>query len=119
MSELPAIEEVITQYFKGLHQGDAGLLRQVFLPGAVICGYYEGELVNVELPGYLHILRNMSAPERIGEEFDMSLSAIDVIGNTASVRTKYLFEALNYVDHLSLVKINGDWKIVSKVFHHD
>lgn len=119
MSELHAIEGVIAQYFKGLHQGDVSLVQNVFLPHADICGYYEGELVNMQLHEYLHVLKRMSPPQKIGEEFDMHICGIEQIGNIASVRTQYLFEALNYVDYLSLLKVGGEWKIVSKVFHHD
>ena len=55
----------------------------------------------------------------IGEEFEMHISSIDIIGNIASVKTRYVFQALNYVDFLSLVKIDDVWKIVNKVFYHD
>lgn len=119
MSEFNAIEEVISLYFKGLHEGDVSLVHTLFLPSAGICGYYEGDLVNMNLAEYLSVLRHMSPPQRIGEEFNMRISGIDHVGNTASARTRYLFEALNYVDHLSLLKVNGEWKIASKVFHHD
>jgi hypothetical protein len=35
------------------------------------------------------------------------------------VKTQYLYQALNYVDYLSLLKINDEWKVVNKTFHHD
>lgn len=119
MSEFQAVEDVVALYFRALHEGDVSQVQQLFIPGAEIRGYYEGELVNMKLPEYLNVLRRMSPPVRIGEDFDMRICGIDQIGNIASVRTRYLFEALYYVDYLSLLKIKDEWKIVNKVFHHD
>lgn len=82
MSDFHAIEEVISLYFKGLHEGDVSLVHTLFLPTAGICGYYEGELVNMNHAEYLSALRHMSPPLRIGEEFNMRISGIDYIGNT-------------------------------------
>lgn len=49
MPDFHAIEEVISLYFKGLHEGDVSLAHTLFLPSAGICGYYEGELINMNL----------------------------------------------------------------------
>lgn len=119
MSELNAIEEVVLQYFQALYDGDVAQVEDVFLPGAEICGYYEGERMHMKLPAYLAVLRNMSPPRLIGEDFDMRIDDIDHTGNVASVRTRYLFEALNYTDYLTLLKIDAGWKIACKAFHHD
>ena len=50
---------------------------------------------------------------------DAIIDDIDHTGNVASVRTRYLFEALNYTDYLTLLKIDAGWKIACKAFHHD
>lgn len=119
MSELTAIEAVIHAYFQGLHQGNPDLVQRAFLPEAGIFGYYEGELVKITLHEYLNILKRQSPPVLLGEEFDMQISGIDQIGRIASVRTRYLFQALRYTEYLALLNIDGDWKIVNKTFHHD
>ena len=119
MSDFNAIETLITQYFKGLHGKNINAVAEVFWSHAEITGYYEGDFVHSKLHDYLSILKRMSAPNMIGEEFEMHISSIDIIGNIASVKTRYVFQALNYVDFLSLVKIDDVWKIVNKVFYHD
>lgn len=119
MSALQAVEAVVNQYFRGLHECNIELIQQVFLPNAEIFGYYEGELVNIKLNEYLNILKRMSSPVMLGEDYDMAITALDITGTIAMVKTRYLFEALYYVDYLCLLLINGEWKIVSKTFHHD
>lgn len=119
MSYFQAIEAVVNLYFKALHEGNVTLVTQVFLPEAKIFGYYEGEKVILKLTEYIDILKRMSAPNMIGEDFDMKITHIDVIADIAHVKTEYLYQALNYVDYLSLLQIDGEWKVVNKTFHHD
>lgn len=119
MSELQAIESQILAYFQGLHEGNIDLIQKVFLPAAEIFGYYEGDKVTLKLHEYLNILKRMSPPVMLDEEFDMRIDGIDQIGLIASVRTRYLFQALRYTEYLALMKIDGEWRIVNKTFHHD
>jgi hypothetical protein len=119
MSDFNDIQALITQYFDGLHTKDIDAIEQVFWGHAEITGYYEGDFVHSKLNDYLSILKRMSAPNMIGEDFEMHISSIEIIGSIASVKTRYVFQALNYVDFLSLIKIDDVWKIVNKVFYHD
>lgn len=119
MSELQAIESQILAYFQGLHEGNIDLIQKVFLPSAEIFGYYEGDKVTLKLHEYLNILKRMSPPVMLDEEFDMRIDGIDQIGRIASVRARYLFQALRYTEYLALMKIDEQWRIVNKTFHHD
>lgn len=119
MSELQAIESLISDYFKGLHEGNLELIQKVFLPTAEIFGYYEGERVTIKLHEYLNILKRQSPPIMLDEDFDMRIDGIDQIGLIAHVRARYLFQALRYTEYLSLMKFDDHWKVVSKTFHHD
>ena len=119
MSDFQAIEAVVNVYFKALYEGDADRLLDVFLPKAEIFGYYEGELVMLKLAEYINILKRMSPPNTIGEDFDMKITHIDIVADIAHVKTQYLYQALHYVDYLSLLKIDDAWKVVNKTFHHD
>lgn len=119
MTNLQAIEQLVTQYFEALHTKNIETIEKVFWHHAEITGYYEGEFVHSKLNDYLSILKRMSAPNMLGEEFDMSIASIEIKGNIAFVKTSYVFQALHYVDFLSLIHIDDSWQIVNKVFYHD
>lgn len=119
MAELLAIEAVVQDFFKGLHEGDVTLVQRQFIRDAVISGYYEGECILHDLNRYLEVLRRMPSPVLLGEDFEMDIAGIEVVGAIALVRARYLYEALRFTDYLSLMKIGGEWKIVSRLFHHD
>ena len=42
---------------------------------------------------------------------------IDRAGNVASAKTSFIFPNGSFTDFLSLVKIEGRWTIVNKIYH--
>jgi hypothetical protein len=46
-----------------------------------------------------------------------SIEAIDVSGNAAVAKIILDYPTTRFVDYMSLLKINGDWKIVTKIFY--
>lgn len=119
MSDYEAVETVVKAFVAGLHEGDVARVQAQFAKDAVVNGYYEGECIRQNLQGYIGVVKRNPPPALLDEEVDVHLTAVDVTGNVAMVRVRYLYEALVYTDHLSLLKIDGDWKIVSRLFHHD
>ena len=73
MSDFIAIETLINDYFQALHHKDVAKIEAIFWDHASITGYYEGEFVHSKLHDYLSILKRMSAPNMIGEDFDMAI----------------------------------------------
>jgi len=45
-----------------------------------------------------------------------SILAINVIGDAANVQLELEYETFSFIDFMHLLKINGKWKIVSKVY---
>jgi len=119
MSDLNIIEALITRYFRGLHEKDIDAIESIFWHHAEMTGYYEGDFIHAKLNDYLNTLKRMSAPNMLGEDFKMTICGVEIVGNMAFVKTHYLFQALNYVDFLTLLQIDGQWKIVNKTFYHD
>ncbi len=117
--ETNAISQTVEHYFKALYECDVDTLRKLFVPSVMIYGYYEGELIQQKLPEYLKVIRRMSSPAMLGEEIRMSIIRIESSGTIAAVTTQYLFEALLYTEYLNLLKIDEEWKIVSKTFRHE
>ena len=53
-----------------------------------------------------------------GNKWDHHFAAVDVTGNSASVKIELSKEGkLVYTDYLSLLKFDSGWRIVAKVYH--
>ncbi len=51
------------------------------------------------------------------EQGELQIAALDVTGTVASVKVEEDYPTSHYTDYVSLLKLNGEWKIVNKVFY--
>lgn len=119
MSDYEAVETVVRSFVSGLYEGDVARVQAQFAKDAVNNGYYEGECIRQDLHGYISVVKRMPPPALMDEEVDVHITSLEVTDNVAMARVRYLYEALYYTDHLGLMKLDGYWKIVSRLFHHD
>jgi len=50
------------------------------------------------------------------EKGDLSITSVDITGDAASVKVVEVYDQSKYIDYLSLLKLNGEWKIVNKIY---
>ena len=113
-----AIESVISDYFRGIYTGDTGKLEGVFYRNAELFGDVKGEPYFRTFSDYLDGVRNRKCPEELGEDFRMEILSMEVIGSIAMVKAHVPMLGFNYYDLLSLHFLDGEWKIVNKLFSH-
>ena len=112
------IEKVIRTYFDLLYKGDKDLIETVFLPEANVSSLSNGKIVKIDMDGFRKRIAERRSPESIGEIRDDKIISIDIVSpTTAMVKVKCNILHNNYIDYLSLLKVSGKWRIISKVFH--
>lgn len=108
------IGEVIQTYLEGAKTGSNDVLRPIFHELATICGYVGPDLFAgpIELFYDWHAENGPAGTVRAGE------TTIDLEGTAASVRIE-LFDwtGHRFTDFFTLVKVDGTWQILSKVFY--
>ena len=117
-ADLVAIEAVVEAYFEGLYLSDTKRLERAFHPSARIMGYDEGKLIDNPIDTFIAFVGRVTPPAEEGEAFDMEIVSVDIQGSAAAVKVADLYKGLRFTDYLSLLKIDGTWKIVSKTFSH-
>ncbi len=68
---------------------------------------------------WLKMVESRPIPAESGEPYDMQIVAIDVTGTAATVKVKDLYHGLRFTDYLTLLKVDGNWMIVNKTWHHE
>ena len=114
----PAIQAVIADYFRGIHEGDIKALRRVFHPLAQLFGDVKGQAYHRTLPDYLEAVRARKSPAALREPFRMRILSIECLNGIASARLHCPMLGFNYHDVLALNFIEGRWQVVSKLFTH-
>lgn len=116
MHQHEAILAVVDAYCRGVYRGDTSLLRSVFHPRALLFAEVRGETYVRPLEEYLAIVADRRSPETLGQAFLMKPISVDVTHEIALAKLHCPMFDYNYVDYLSFVRQDGDWKIVNKTF---
>jgi hypothetical protein len=123
MSETPStddirqIESVMKTYIEGGRSGHNDALRPIFHELATICGYVGPDL----FAGPIEMFYDWHADNGPAAELTAGEMRIDVEGSAASVRVELdNWTGHRFTDFFTLVRIDGEWQIMSKVFYlHD
>ncbi|MEZ2132622.1 MULTISPECIES: nuclear transport factor 2 family protein [unclassified Sinorhizobium] len=116
MSEEQAVEAVVHLYIEGMAFANETALRKAFHPRASIIGHYDGAVEWLSRDEFIAaIVAEGAAPP--GTQPFMDIMSIDVTGDAASVKVADEFAGKRYSDYLSLLKNEGRWTIVNKVYH--
>jgi len=114
MSEVKVIKNVIQGYIDGGVSGQSEQMKSAFHEKATMYYIADGEIQGGPIQGLF------DAVDSIGVAADLTgkFADINVNETTATVRLElYNWSGARYTDQLSLLKIHGEWKIISKVYH--
>jgi hypothetical protein len=115
--EKKAITRTIQLYFDGMMERDRTKLDAAFDPAARLIGY-RGENFTVT-PYEQWASGTAKGEKRDPSKFENKLLDIDIKGYTALAKTELFWPGIYYYDYLTLIKIDGQWKIVHKTWYEE
>jgi hypothetical protein len=118
--EQDGIQQAIDFYIEGLREGSVEALKQAFHPEATMCGHLGETLMVVPIQGLYDFVAANEAPAKTGEPFSAAVASVEVAGSAASARiTERSYQGFDFTTFFHLLKIDGRWWIVGKVFNVD
>lgn len=114
LTEIPL---VLADYFDALYYCDTEKLQQVFHPKAIYATADEAPLLYRTMAEYVPVVGARQSPASRGEARRDWIDAIELAGeNTALARVRCSIGSRDFVDFLTLVRTDGVWRIIAKVF---
>lgn len=112
-TDLQLVETTLNYYLTGLVNNDAKTLTKAFHPTATM-KWVGKEYTEVNaIAGLTEGMDGTPYKEKIKTR----VVSIDIAGNAASAQLEIQFPTFTYVDFMHLLKVDGNWKIVSKIFY--
>ncbi|NTU29708.1 nuclear transport factor 2 family protein [Brevibacillus sp. HB1.1] len=108
------ILEVMNKYVEGIATGKSEVMKPSFHKDAIMYGYEPIGLVEGSIQ-YLYDYVDQAGP---AQNLQARVDILDIEGTAACVRV--VLESSDgavYSDFLQLLKINGEWKVIAKLFH--
>lgn len=111
--EYVAVKEIVEKYFSGCKRGDTSLIQEAFHPSCKLKHITsENTLFEAGLTHFINFLQK-NGPMPI---LQTQVLEVDVFETAASVKALFLMDGFIYLDYLNLLKVEGEWKIVDKIY---
>lgn len=112
--EYQAISQVLEIYIDGARQGKGEVMKAAFHPKAMMFGYMGGKPFSVPIQGLFDFTDGSGPAKNIRAQ----IVHISVAANAAQVQAEVEnWNGDRYTDMFNLLKVEGVWKIVNKVYH--
>lgn len=112
-----AINDLLQRYLDALYFSDANAIEQIFHPKAIYATADEAPLLYRSIQEYVLVIAARQSPASRGESRRDIVDSVELAGeNTALARVRCSIGDCSFVDFLSLVRDNGEWRIIAKVF---
>lgn len=116
-NEKEAISHTVQLYFDGMMERDRSKLEEAFHLEARLIGY-RGDTFT--LTPFEEWARGFDKGEKRDlNQYTNNLLDIDLKGYTAIAKTELFWPGIYYFDYLTLMKIDGQWKIVHKTWYEE
>ena len=106
---------VVKGYVEGLKTGSVEQLKKTFHQDAVMYGHLGEQLSGGSINNLYTYIEKFGAATNIRT----NLTVLHKTPTTAIVRVEMENDAANedFTDYHSLIKIDGEWKVIAKLFH--
>lgn len=119
-SEYAAIIGQLQTYFDGLYHSDTGRLAKAFHPSARYVCATNDDLIDLGMDEYFPIVDARESPASRNEDRRDRVISIELAGpKTAFARVECAIANRHFIDLLTLIKADGTWRIIAKVFHYE
>lgn len=109
------VRAVAQKYFQAHATGDAAPLREAFHPDWRMMWVKDGALTTRTLEQYTSGFTGKAPADEAQRK--RSIEQVDITGNAAMVKIRLDYPAATLTDYMLLLKIDGKWQVVSKIFH--
>ena len=114
VSEYDVIAKVVQHYIDGAKSGRGDDMKPAFHEDATIFGYAGADL----FAGPIQRLFDWVDENDPATGLQARIAGIDLINTVATVRLELdNWTGSRYTDLFTLLKVDGEWKIMNKVFH--
>jgi hypothetical protein len=103
-------------YFEGVRRSDTAAAHLAFHPVVTMYSVRDGELAQRSIPDWLTAVAERAPKPPKPDDVPRRIVSVDVTGNAAMAKLELGYPDATVTDYMSLLKVNGEWIIVGKIF---
>lgn len=114
-SDKDAVRIPLENYLKGHSTGEGEYMRKAFHTEGNLIFIRDAKFMTRPFADYIAGFNGKPAADEANRK--RYIESVDLAGNAASAKIILDYPAMRFVDYMSLLKIDGEWKIVTKIFY--
>ncbi len=114
-SEATAARVPLENYIQGHATGNGDFMRKAFHTEAKIMAFRDGKMMNLTVEEFASRFNGKPAPDEAQRK--RRIENVEITGNAGVGKIVLEYPTVTYTDYMSLLKVDGEWKIVNKVFY--
>jgi hypothetical protein len=111
-----AVRAALEHYIQGHATGDGAHMRLAFNPAARLYWSSADTLATRTADEYIARMPGKPAADEATGVRKRSIELVDVTGNAAIGKIVLDYPDAHIVDYMALLKTNGEWRIINKIF---
>ncbi len=116
-AESAAARIPLENYLQGHATGNAEYMRKAFHTEGNLIFIRDGKYTTLSFADYIARQSGKPAPDE--DKRKRWIESVDVAGNSAVGKIILDYPSGKFVDYMTLLKINGEWKIINKSFYFE
>ncbi len=113
--EKAAVRVPVENYIKGQETGDGEYIKKAFHTEGNMIFVRDGKYMTRSFAEYIKGFTGKPAADE--KDRKRTIESIDVVGNAAVAKVILDYPTVKFTDYFTLLKIEGEWKIINKSFH--
>jgi len=105
----------LENYFKAHATGQSEYIRKAFHPDAKLFWIREGKYTQLSSEEFAARFNGKPADDEAVRK--RTIASLSITGNAAVAKLVLDYPTVRFTDYMSLLKIDGEWKIVNKTFY--
>ena len=114
-AEQDAVRVPLENYIKGHETGNSEFMRKAFHTEGKLVFMRDGKFATRTFEEYIGGMSGKPAADETKRK--RRIESVDIAGNAASAKIILDYPTTKFTDYMSLLKIDGEWKIVNKTFY--
>lgn len=114
-SESAAARVPLENYIQGHATGNGDFMRKAFHTEARIMAFRDGKMMNLTAEEFASRFNGKPAADEAQRK--RRIESVEITGNAGIGKIVLEYPTVTYTDYMSLLKVDGEWKIVNKVFY--
>jgi hypothetical protein len=118
MDDKQQIENVIQLYVDSMDESNPDKVKQTFHTNAKVVGYLHGDFMEMSVDDFAGFVSSQQpSPQEKGENVVFEILSCEIEGSTASAKVRDKYLGITFLDSLSFIKVENEWKLYNKLFH--